>query len=61
MVLYKAVLKVWHKGTSGGSSLATDFEGWSDAKLEKLNIELDNYDHTNVVTRPDVLINGYCK
>ena len=61
MVLYKAVLKKWHKGTGGGSGLATEFEEWIDAKLEKYNIDLENYDHTDVVTRPAVLINGYCK
>ena len=29
--------------------------------MEKFNIDLDNYDHTNVITRPVVLINRNCK
>ena len=61
MVNYKAVLKEWHKGTGGGSGLATEFEGWSDAKLQRYDIDIDNYDHTDVSSRPAVLINGYCK
>ena len=35
MVLYKAVIKEWYKGTGGGSGLNIDFEGWSDTELEK--------------------------
>ena len=30
-------------------------------KLEKFNIDLENYDHTDVAARPAILINGYCK
>ena len=41
--------------------MATEFEGWSDAKLERYDIDIDNYDHTDVSSRPAVLINGYCK
>ena len=51
----------WHyKGTGGGGRLSTEFEGWNDEKLDKYNIDLDTYDHTNIGSRPAVLINGYC-
>ena len=29
--------------------------------MEKFNIDLETYDHTDVASRPAVLINGYCK
>ena len=61
MVNYKAVLKEYHKGTGGSSGIATEFEGWSDAKLEWYDINLDKYDHTDVSSRPAVLINRYYK
>ena len=61
MGLYKAVLKEWHKGTGSRSGLNTDFEGWSDSKLNKYNVQLDLYDHTNVTSMPAVFINEYCK
>ena len=61
MVSYKAVLKDWYKGTSGGSGVSTEFEGWSNAKLEKYGVDLDIYDHTNAGSRPAILIKNYCK
>ena len=61
MVLYKGVLKDWFKGTGGGSGLCTEFEGWNDEKLERFDVDLDTYDHTDIASRPTVLINGYCK
>lgn len=61
MVLYKGVLKDWFKGTGGGSGLCTEFEGWNDEKLERFDVDLDTYDHTDIASRPAVLINGYCK
>ena len=36
------------------------FEGWSDEKLERYNIDPDTYDHTNIASRPAVLMEGYC-
>ena len=61
MVIYKVVLKDWHKGTGGGPGLITEFEGWSDAKLERYGVDLDIYNHTDVSKRPAILINKYCK
>ena len=50
-----------HKGTGGGSGLETEFEKWADDKFEKYGIDHDNYDHTNVESRPLVLFNLYSK
>ena len=60
-VLYKAVLKNWFKGTGGGSGDSSLFEGWSDEKLEKCNIDPDTYDHTDIRNRPAILMDGYVK
>ena len=54
MVQYKACLKEWHKGTGGGSGLAIEFESWDKCKFEK-------YDHTNISSRPPILMNLYAK
>ena len=54
MVLYKAVLKDWFKGTGGGSGLCTEFEGWNDEKLERFDVDLDTYDHSDIASRPAV-------
>ena len=59
--MYKEVLFDWFKGTGGGSGAATMFEGWSDEKLQHFNIDVDNYDHTDVANRPAVLIESYGK
>lgn len=61
VILYKCALQKWHKGTGGGSGLATDFEGLNVARLEKYAIELNTFDHTDVASIPALLINGYCK
>ena len=57
---YKLVLKKWHQDTGGGSGLATLFEGWSDRKLDKDNVDIDDYDHSNRGARPPILFVGYC-
>ena len=59
-VLYKEILKKWYKGTGGGSGESTLFEGWSDEKLQRHDIDPDTYDHTNIASRPAVLMEGYC-
>jgi len=59
-ILYKAVLKNWFKGTGGGTGDSTLFEGWLDEQLEKYNINPDTYDHTNIATRPAIMMEGYC-
>ena len=58
---YKAALNEWHKGTGGGSGLETEFEQWRDGKIEKYGIDHDDYDHTDVDSRPLVLFNLYSK
>ena len=59
MTEYKAVFNKWFKGTGGGSGLAVHLETWSDAKLQKYNIDLDDYDHTDVSNRPAILFDKY--
>jgi len=54
-------LKEWYKGTCGGLGLSTEFEGWSNAKLDRHNVDLDMYDHSDIKSRPVVLINRYGK
>ena len=54
------MLKNWYKGTDSGSDEISMFEGWSDEKLESYNIDADTYDHTNIFSRPAVLITSYC-
>ena len=56
---YKAALNEWHKGTGGGSGLETEFEKWGDEKFEKYGIDHDDYNHTDVDSRPLVLFNIY--
>ena len=54
------MLKNWFKGTGGGTGDCSLFEGWSDEKLEKYDIDPDTYDHTNIATRPAIMMEGYC-
>ena len=61
MVFYKVVLEELHKSTGGRSRLNTEFEAWSDSKLNKYNVDLDLYNHIDVASRHDVLVNRYCK
>jgi len=35
------------------------FESWDDAKLKKYNINVEEYDHTDMAERPSILINNY--
>ena len=60
-ILYKSVLKERYMDTGGGSGVVTLFEGWSDAKLGKFNIDVEIYDHTNVGNMPTILIIKYYK
>ena len=60
-VKYKAVLKNWFKGTGGGSGDRTLVEGRSDGKLDKYQIDVNTYDHTDIKIRPAVLFQGYCR
>ena len=56
---YKDVLVQWFKGTGGGSGVANEFETWDTSKFEKYDIDPDAYDHTNVSSRPPILMNLY--
>ena len=59
--MYKKVLYIWLKGTGSGSGVTTMFEGWSDDKLKHFDIDIDNYDHTDVANRSAVLMESYGK
>ena len=37
------------------------FEGWSDEKLDQYDIDPETYDHTNILSRPPILLANYCK
>ena len=57
---YKDVLKDWFKGTGGGSGLASQFETWDVEKKRKYNVD-DTYDHTDISSRPPILLDLYSK
>lgn len=59
MVTYKTILTNWHQGKGGGSVLSTIFEGCSDGKLERLGVDIGNYDHTDVAARPTITLSAY--
>ena len=61
LVLYKAALNDWNKGTGGGSGLDTEFETWDKNKFSKYNVDLPNYNHTNIAERPLILFHLYAK
>ena len=56
---YKAALKEWFKGTGGGPGIDVAFQIWGDEKLQKYDVDVDTYDHTDVVARPIVLFDNY--
>ena len=58
---YKEVLHQWFKGTSGGSGLLSMFESWSQEKLDKYDIDPTIDDHSEVGSRPSILMDGYSK
>ena len=60
-VMYKAALKEWNKGTGGGPGIDAAFQSWDDDKLEKYNVDLETYDHTDIASRPTVLFQYYSK
>jgi len=59
--MYKAALTDWHKGTGGGSGLATEFESWDKNHFEKYKIDEEDYDHTKIESRPTILMYLYAK
>ena len=59
MTKYKGTLNSWYKGTGGGPGLDIDFQSWSQDKLNKCDIDLETYEHTEVGKRPAVLFNNY--
>ena len=60
-VSYKAALKDWHKGPGGGPGIDAAFQSWGDDKLEKYDVDLETYDHTDVASRPIVFFQNYSK
>ena len=53
LVIYKAAVTNWNKGTGGGSGLAT--ERWDEDKLEQHKINKNEYDHTDLSQRSLIL------
>ena len=53
------MLHQWFKGTGGGSGLLSMFETWSEEKLDKYDIDPTIYDHSEVGSRPSILMDGY--
>ena len=43
----------------GKDDQSTLFEHWDIAKLDKYNIDLDDYDHTDIAEKPIILIDNY--
>lgn len=58
---YKEVLHEWNKGTGGGTGLQDKFQTWSDEKLNKHDIDPSVYDHSDIASRPSILMEGYVK
>ena len=56
---YKYVLQKWFKGTGGGAGVPKEFESWDDAKYKKYDIDPDTYDHTDISSRPPILMSLY--
>ena len=59
--MYKSALGDWNKGTGGGSGLETEFEKWDQDKFTKYKISKENYDHSNISTRPLILFDLYSR
>ena len=55
------MLNLWLSGTGGDFSELSMFETWSQEKLDRWDINLRVYDHTNVEIRPSILIDEYAK
>ena len=58
---FKAVLHNWFAGTGGKSGDSSMFEDWGDEKLNKYDVDIEAYDHTNMKERPSILIYSYSK
>ena len=43
----------------GGDGRSTLFENWDAVKLKKYDVDPDEYDHTNMASRPSILIDNY--
>ena len=56
---YKDILVQWFKGTGGGSGVPKEFESWDDEKYNQYDVDPDTYDHTNISSRPPILMNLY--
>ena len=55
----KVMCTKWYMGTGGGDGQSTFFEDWDDAKLWKYNINVIEYNHSDVSQRPSILIDCY--
>ena len=57
--MYKDIPKLWYNGAGGGSGLSNEFETWDTSKYEKYGINPDTYNHSDIASRPAVLMNLY--
>ena len=58
---YKVILRDWFKGNGGGSGVTTMFEEWSSEKINKYDVDPAIYDHSDIKSRPSILIDNYAK
>ena len=56
---YKEILNQWNKGTGGGPGLLDKFELWGNEKCNKYDIDPSLYGHTDISSRPAILMDGY--
>ena len=49
----------WFKGTGAGDGDPKEFESWDNERYNRYDVEPDTYDHTNISSRPPVLMNLY--
>ena len=59
MTQFRNMITKWFLGTGGGDGRSTLFENWDAVKLEKYDIDPEEYDHTNMASRPSILIDKY--
>ena len=58
---YRDMLKLWFQGTGGGSGDKALFESWTEEKLDRWDIDPSLYDHTDIASRPSIMIDGYAR
>ena len=59
MIQFRGMITKWFLWTGGGDGRSALFKHWDEAKLDKYDINPDEYDHTNMAERPIILIDNY--